>query len=729
MAKLTLANLANLSNETTAVGVINANSDLIETALENTLSRDGTSPNSMSADLDLNSNALLNMTELDMNSNNIINLTDGVNNQDAVTFSQLNSAVIAEGNVPLGGTTGQYLRKSSSTDFATAWDTIDVSDIPIRDRLTANRTYYVSTTGSNSATGLTVGAPFQTVQYAVAFVSQTLDLNGYSITINLADGTYSEDVVLLPYIGRGTQGHTNITIQGNATTPSNVVVSGTSTSFQAIETGQQEWVLKNLKVISLGYGVLSDVNGWIVCDNVVFGACTTGHVLSEYGGVVEFISNYTINGASKNHLFATHGGKIIYLPSLTVTLSGTLNFSDYFAGVSNLGTIVCPSTTFTGGTITGQRWSRDTLGTFFLGGTAANSVFPGSTNGSNTLLTLIDGTTSGNVIISAGNNAAPVWSSTPTLTLTNCTGLPVSTGISGLGTNIATALAVNVGTAGAPVINGGVLGTPSSGTLSSCTGLPVSSGVSGFGTGVATALAVNIGSAGAFVTFNGALGSPSSAGTLPAYTLGGTISGGGNQVNNVIIGTSTPLAGTFTTLTANSSLTVAAGSTIPKINLTPSLYTAGQDGIKFTNDQTTAHGILQACTLSGSNMFFHWGNNCYFDTSGVMTRYNTSVTSCGINYSSTGDIKFYTGGTGAAPVVRAQITSTGECVTQLAGALLTTATTGDLYIPTCAGTPTGVPTGYSGTVAMRFDTTNNKLYFYNGGWKKAQVTAVDAIYA
>jgi len=46
------------------------------------------------------------------------------------------------------------------------------------------------------------------------------------------------------------------------------------------------------------------------------------------------------------------------------------------------------------------------------------------------------------------------------------------------------------------------------------------------------------------------LGSPASVGTMPAFTLGGTVSGGGNQINNVIIGTSTPLAGSFTTLTA-----------------------------------------------------------------------------------------------------------------------------------------------------------------------------------
>lgn len=56
--------------------------------------------------------------------------------------------------------------------------------------------------------------------------------------------------------------------------------------------------------------------------------------------------------------------------------------------------------------------------------------------------------------------------------LTNCTGLPIATGVANLGTGVATALAVNVGSAGAPVVNGGALGTPSSGTLTNATGLP-----------------------------------------------------------------------------------------------------------------------------------------------------------------------------------------------------------------------------------------------------------------
>lgn len=56
-------------------------------------------------------------------------------------------------------------------------------------------------------------------------------------------------------------------------------------------------------------------------------------------------------------------------------------------------------------------------------------------------------------------------------------------------------------------------------------------------------------------------------------------------------------------------------------------------------------------------------------------------------------------------------------------ALATNATSGFVYIPTCAGTPTGVPvvpavrTGFAPLV---IDSTNNKLYFYsNGAWRDA----------
>lgn len=63
MAKLTLTDLANLTNESSAVAAINANNAATETALEKTLSRDGTSPNSMEANLDMNSYRIQNLPE------------------------------------------------------------------------------------------------------------------------------------------------------------------------------------------------------------------------------------------------------------------------------------------------------------------------------------------------------------------------------------------------------------------------------------------------------------------------------------------------------------------------------------------------------------------------------------------------------------------------------------------------------------------------------------------
>jgi hypothetical protein len=100
----------------------------------------------------------------------------------------------------------------------------------------------------------------------------------------------------------------------------------------------------------------------------------------------------------------------------------------------------------------------------------------------------------------------PVLGTPSSGTLTSCTGLPISTGVSGLGTGVATFLATpssanllaattdETGSgalvfATSPTLVTPVLGTPSSGTLTSCTGLPISTGVSGLGTGVATFLA------------------------------------------------------------------------------------------------------------------------------------------------------------------------------------------------------------------------------------------------
>jgi hypothetical protein len=80
MAKLNLNDIINFQN--TTIAVINGNSNSIEAAIENTLSRDGTAPNMMLADLD-------------MNSHRILNLLDATTAQEPVTLSQLQSQIIS----------------------------------------------------------------------------------------------------------------------------------------------------------------------------------------------------------------------------------------------------------------------------------------------------------------------------------------------------------------------------------------------------------------------------------------------------------------------------------------------------------------------------------------------------------------------------------------------------------------------------------------------------------
>lgn len=94
-------------------------------------------------------------------------------------------------------------------------------------------------------------------------------------------------------------------------------------------------------------------------------------------------------------------------------------------------------------------------------------------------------------------------------------------------------------------------------------------------------------------------------------------------------------------------------------------------------------------------------------------------TSAGLYHSgtgATGSILAAINGVKKAEVTATVLKTTGISVVIGAAALATSATDGFLYIPTCAGTPTGVPTAQTGTVAMVYDTTNHRLYVYDGGW-------------
>lgn len=223
---------------------------------------------------------------------------------------------------------------------------------------------------------------------------------------------------------------------------------------------------------------------------------------------------------------------------------------------------------------------------------------------------------------------APILGTPASGTLTNATGLPVATGISGLGTSVATALGTNVGSAGSVVINGGALGTPSSGTLTNATGLPVATGISGFGTGVSTFLATpssaNLRAAltdevgtGAAYFVGGALGTPASGTAtnltgLPLSTgVTGTLQAGNfPALTGDVTTTAGALATTLATVNSNVG-SFGSGSAVPTVTVngkglvTAASSQAYQDGTNaqkgvVRGDGTTINCAAGVCTSVGS---------------------------------------------------------------------------------------------------------------------------------
>lgn len=198
-------------------------------------------------------------------------------------------------------------------------------------------------------------------------------------------------------------------------------------------------------------------------------------------------------------------------------------------------------------------------------GTTAYSLVATGTTATGAQQTLANGATT-EVLVGGGASALPVW------TTATGTGAPVR--------------------ATSPTLVTPVLGTPSSGTLTSCTGLPISTGVSGLGTGVATFLATpssaNLKTAVTDETGSGALVFATSP-TLVTPVLG--------------VASATSLAcPTFTTSSGAMAFTPASGS-----NFNVEIGSGGALQVTGTNS-TTGLTIQELATSGARNTYLDFVN-------------------------------------------------------------------------------------------------------------------------
>ena len=326
----------------------------------------------------------------------------------------------------------------------------------------------------------------------------------------------------------------------------------------------------------------------------------------------------------------------------TTLFEGNLNgvWTSFSAGSGV--TSVATGTGLTGGPIT-------STGTISLANTAvtANSYTLGSftvdAQGRLTAASSAVTTGTGNVVLATSPTLVTPDLGTPTAgTLTSCTGLPISTGVSGLGANVATFLATPTSAnlasavsnetgsgslvfATSPVLVTPDLGTPTAITLTSATGLPLSTGVTGtlpianggtgqttastafnalspittagdliLGTGVNTAGRLAIGSNGYVLTSNGTTASwaASAGGGVTTFSAGTTGFSPSSATSGVVT-----LSGTL--VVANGGTGVATLSGVAFGNGTSAFSTATGAEISTAIGATAVTNATNATNLAG----------------------------------------------------------------------------------------------------------------------------------
>lgn len=259
-----------------------------------------------------------------------------------------------------------------------------------RELLSANRTYYVSTTGNDSNTGLTVGAPFLTPQKAMDVVANSIDNGGYDVTVQLADGVYANYIILKTFVGSG-----SVIFNGNAASNVNVTLAGSGNGIHTIDGTSGgvgypifgKFTFQNMYLRASNAHVCY-VTGHGTCvkfgTGVYFHTVTAafGHLIAQFGGQITVTGPIYIAAGCALFAYAANRG-VIRMDSANITLINTPQFTGAFVYADSIGLIYAPSIAWTGSGL-GPRYNVSSGAVINSGGAGAN-YFPGNQAGVNSV--------------------------------------------------------------------------------------------------------------------------------------------------------------------------------------------------------------------------------------------------------------------------------------------------------------------------------------------------------
>jgi len=385
MTKITLTNLGAGTAFQNAITPINANSATIVTAFDNTVSRDGTSPNTMGADFDMNSHRILNLPSP-------VYLTDPVRLEDlqSVNGSFVTAAAGTSGHtVPyLDGNntwsgTNAFTNATQSASFTGGGISIDTTSGTINKGFSINQT----SAGSNSFTGYSGYNTISINDYSNGQSENDFTSKGLAVYLttggNTALGSKAAGWFFTNATGDSSSSHVNrdyIGVAGIATSSAVMPVNGNSpslfaSSFQAnLYSGATGWASVVGSEVDVGSRVtgVPYIIGWNIVNNGTQQASTwaTGYHLSanttgkwDYGWAMSSLNGATplattgtvfasLSAQTVANVFnfsnLTITGNAFSFPNTTLTGAGSLSTN----GISNFNNTTDSSSTSTGSLIT-----------------------------------------------------------------------------------------------------------------------------------------------------------------------------------------------------------------------------------------------------------------------------------------------------------------------------------------------------------------------------------------